>query len=191
MAYQYAAFFSYKRDPESDGWHQRVKDLIESRLRVKGIPDAKIFFDTEDITSGARWREKLATGLTQSRCIICIWSPAYFQSRWCTSELRTFEKREELSNRELIVPARYHDGESFPPNAKDRQAKDFSEFAYNLPVFWQTSRAIDFEPKLWDFAEDLAKKIAQAPAFSDAFPLIEVPDRDLLPEQNIGRIADN
>src|SRR5437762_14043948 len=33
MAYQYDVFFSYKRDPESDHWHENVKTKLEFWLK--------------------------------------------------------------------------------------------------------------------------------------------------------------
>jgi hypothetical protein len=45
MAYQFDAFFSYKRDPESDDWHERVKDKLTFWLKqYLGRSDVSIFF---------------------------------------------------------------------------------------------------------------------------------------------------
>ena len=50
MAYEYDAFFSYKRDHESDEWHERVKDKLIFWLKQElGRQDIRIFFDTEEI----------------------------------------------------------------------------------------------------------------------------------------------
>jgi hypothetical protein len=58
LPYQYDVFFSYKRDPESDAWHQKVKDELAYWLKMElNRPKVNIFFDTEDIRSGQRWQQ--------------------------------------------------------------------------------------------------------------------------------------
>ena len=137
-----------------------------------------------------RWQEKLSSALKQSRCIICLWSPLYFQSKYCVSEWRTFLEREMQAHAELVMPASYFDGESFPPTAKTRQFLDFSEFTSTMPKFWDTELAVRFEnERLRRFAHDLAEMIRKAPPYSDTFPLVEAPDGQVETEQPIGRPA--
>src|SRR5262245_40512338 len=108
MAYQYDAFFSYKRDRESDAWHERVKDKVIYWLKHElQRQDVRIFFDTEEIRTGMRWRQKLADALRHSKCLICVWSPLYFQSKWCVSEWQTFVERGNRLHCQLILPASY------------------------------------------------------------------------------------
>ena len=71
MAYEYDVFFSYKRDPESDDWHEKVKARLEFWLKQElEKQDVRIFFDKEDIKTGDQWRERLSDALKQSRCIV-------------------------------------------------------------------------------------------------------------------------
>jgi hypothetical protein len=191
MAYDYDAFFSYKRDLESDDWHERVKNKLIFWLKQElQRPDVKIFFDTEEIRTGMRWQQKLATALKKSRCIVCVWSPLYFQSKWCISEWKTFVGREALTNCDLVMPASYFDGETFPPDAKAKQFLDFSKFTSTMPKFWDTATAVDFENQvLKPFARDLATLIRNAPPYQDGFPVVEVPDHQVETEGTIGRIA--
>lgn len=190
MSYEYDAFFSYKRDRESDEWHKTVKDkLIHWLKQDLNKPDVRIFFDTEDIRTGMRWKQKLAHALKRSRCIICVWSPLYFQSKWCVSEWKTFVDREQQTNCELVMPASYFDGHSFPAEATAKNFSDFSRFASTMPKFWQTELAVDFEEQLLKpFAADLAALIRNAPPY-DAFPIVEVPDGEVKGSGIIGRIA--
>jgi len=196
MDYQYDAFFSYKRDRESDAWHERVKVKLEYWLKQELQKlDVRIFFDTEDITTGARWQQKLSTALKQSRCLICLWSPLYFQSKWCVSEWMTFVERETFLNRErpstdLVMPASYFDGDTFPQKAKNRQFLDFSEFASTMPKFWDTELAVKFEnERLRRFAHDLAEMIRKSPPFDEAFPVVEVGEDEVESEKPIARPA--
>jgi hypothetical protein len=192
VSYQYDVFFSYKRDRESDAWHERVKAKLEFWLKQElQNQNVRIFFDTEEIRTGARWRQKLADALKQSRCIACVWSPLYFQSKWCVSEWMTFVRREELTKRDLVMPASYFDGETFPATATERQFLDFSEFASTMPSYWNTESAVRFEnERLKPFAHDLAAMIRNAPPYDDAFPVVEATDDRVEPEAIIARLAD-
>lgn len=197
MDYQYDAFFSYKRDRESDAWHERVKVKLEYWLKQElQRLDVRIYFDTEEITTGARWQQKLSTALKQSRCLVCLWSPLYFQSKWCVSEWMTFVERETFverntqSSTDLVMPASYFDGDTFPPMARARQTLDFSEFASTMPKFWDTELAVKFEyERLRRFAHDLAEMIRKVPPFDEAFPVVEVKDNQVESEKPIGRPA--
>jgi len=192
MPYEFEAFFSYKRDLESNGWHERVKDKLTHWLKQElGKDDVRIFFDTEDIHIGVRWRQKIADALKGSKCIICVWSPLYFQSKWCVSEWKTFLQREQLAGRNLVAPASYFDGETFPPEAAAIEYEDFSPFASTMPRFWDTESAVKFEDsKIRPFARDLARMITQAPPYDATFPIVEALDAQVQKEETIGRISD-
>ena len=190
MPYIYDAFFSYKRDLESDAWHAKVKAKLEFWVRQElQRQDVRIFFDTEEIHTGNRFKQKLASALKQSRCVVCVWSPLYFQSKYCYSEWSTFLHREKITQKELVLPASFHDGESFPANAKAIQYLDFSPFANTMPAFWDTAEAVRFQPLLQQFARDLANMIRDAPPYDDGFPIVDVPDEELSQEETIGRPA--
>jgi len=193
MSYQYDAFFSYKRDSESDAWHETVKNKLSYWLKHDlQRQDVRIFFDTEDIRTGMRWKQKLETALRQSRCIVCVWSPLYFQSKWCVSEWKTFVAREQGGKHTLVMPASYFDGDTFPSEASARQFPKFNNFASTMPKFWDTELAVRFEDeKIKPFAHELAKMILSAPPYDDNFPIVEVPDHEVAPQGTIGRAASN
>ncbi|MEI7695764.1 MAG: toll/interleukin-1 receptor domain-containing protein [Chlorobium sp.] len=191
MSYEYDVFFSYKRDPQSDDWHLNVKDKLSYWLRMElNQPAVRIFFDTEEIRTGTRWRNKLSEALKRSKCLICVWSPAYFQSRWCVSEWLTFQLRESRYSCELVAPASYHDGIHFPKEAQEIQKSDFSDYTSTLPGFWRTEMAVEFEnQRLKAFARDVASLIRNAPPYCEDFPIAEAGDDQIIEENNIGRIA--
>lgn len=193
MSYLYDAFFSYKRDPQSDLWHATVKDKIRYWLETElGQGEGKIFFDTADLATGDRWPERISEALRRAKCLICVWSPNYFRSKWCVSEWQTFIAREQRigGGLSLIVPATYHDGESFPAAAKAYQTADFRPYASTMPFFWETEDAFKFEKVLKTFALDLAKKMAACPPFDPAFPVVEARDDQVLPPAVIPRPAE-
>ena len=193
MAYKYEVFFSYKRDAESDGWHKTVMEKLRFWLKQElNQLEVSVFFDTEEIHSGARWQTKLSEALRTSKVMICVWSPLYFQSQWCVSEWKTFAARERQCGKDLIVPASFHDGLYFPLEAKAKHMKDFSNYTSTAARFWQTDSAVEFERGyLRPFAEDIAAAIKSAPAFDPTFPVVEVPPQDVPPARDIGRFADD
>ena len=191
MAYEYDVFFSYKRDPQSDDWHRKVKEKLDFYLRMElARPTLSVFFDTEEISTGLYWKIKLADAAKKSRCLVGIWSPLYFQSKWCLSEWQTFRERERLWNCNVVVAASYHDGKHFPADAQAKQLMDFSDYTSTMSGFWTTTRAVDFEPKLMKFAADAAKIIRAVPDYDDSFPIAEAADGDLPTPPDIGRPAD-
>lgn len=188
--YKYDAFFSYKRDPLSDEWHEKVMSRLEHWIKLElNKEKIDIFFDTEDIKNGERWEKKIVNSLKKSKCLIAILSPAYFNSQWCLSEWKTFINREKDHSAELIVPARYHDGIHYPQEAKDIQSEDFSEYSSTMVAFWETKDAWDFEKVLKAFAKDAAEKIKKAPAYDDSFSVITAEPNDIHPLPPITRIA--
>jgi hypothetical protein len=191
--YEYDAFFSYKRDPLSNEWHEKVMSRLKHWIKLElNKQEIKIFFDTEDIKTGEKWKRKIADSLKKSKCLIAILSPAYFNSQWCLSEWKTFINREKDFSLELIVPARYHDGNHFPQEAKDIQSEDFSEYSSTMAAFWETKDAHEFEKeKLKAFAKDAAKKIDNAPPYDDNFLVITAGPDDIHQLPPITRIADS
>ena len=192
--YKFDVFFSYKRDPESDEWHETVARKLEFWLRKEiNASKARIFFDTESIETGEQWKHKIRDSLKESSCLVAVWSPDYFHSPWCLAEWQSFVKREhdlKLQTGSLIAPARYHDGEYFPPAAQDTQMTDFSEYTSTMAFFWESKDADEFErTALKPFAKAIAKKIRKAPAYDDRFPLV-TPDESVPPPPPVPRPSD-
>ena len=189
MSYKYDIFISYKREDETLIWFKGFKDWMVRWLSNELAWEPRAFLDTEDISTGDRWRQKIAGALNESRCMVCIWSPPYFRSKWCVAEWQTFNARAQEYNREIIVPARYHDGEYFPESAQAIQSRDFSKYTSLSPVFWKTELAMQFEQEhLKDYASEIAAAIHRAPEHTGNFPVIEEPDTDyMIGETIIGR----
>lgn len=190
MTYKYDVFFSYKRDPESDEWHRSVMEKLRFWLGHHLVHNAQIFFDKQEVRTGLQWKNTIEQALRISKTIVCVWSPLYFQSKWCVSEWRTFMAREQAANCDLIMPASFIDGEHFPNEAKAKQYKDFSSYTSTLPTFWQTALAVSFENDLIKpFARDLAALIKSAPPYNSGFPVVLASDEEVLQEAVIRRIA--
>ena len=178
MPYHYDVFFSYKRDPRTLDWHRRVKDQLQFWLTQEiGGYEARIFVDEQSIETGDHWPEALQDALLKSKCLVCIWSPEYFQSPWCLSEWKNFCEREALlglTPHGLIAPIRYHDGDHFPEEARSTQMRDFSRHTSLLPAFWNTDRAVELGDLIREFAREVAQIIERAPEFDPSWPLAPI-----------------
>ncbi len=138
-----------------------------------------MFVDEESVETGDHWPEKLQHALKSSRCMVCLWSPEYFQSSWCVSEWESFRERERRLKRDshgLIAPMRFHDGEYFPAEAREVQWTDVAPYTSTVPAFWTSLRAIELEDVLKTFAARVARMIRDAPQFeTDWLDCVQAP----------------
>lgn len=77
------------------------------------------------------------TALPRSRMMIAIWTPGYFESKWCEAEFRHFRDRHDVLAKppataklpSILTPVRLSDGDYFSKDAKKHQIKhDFHDF---------------------------------------------------------------
>jgi TIR domain len=172
--YDFYAFFSYKRHPLTDEWHQELMRRTQFWLsHALGIPDAPIFFDVRSIDNGTLFDQVIDTSLRKSMVLISILSPLYFTSAHCLAEINTFMAREDhlrLARGTLISCVRFHDGANYPMPFKDMQSEDFAPFANPAKAFWSSHDSVGFELRIRDFATTIAKKINVAPPWTSDFP---------------------
>lgn len=185
MPYEYDVFISYpRRAPAGDWVRDYFSGLLRDWLSQSMDREAQIFFDRETIETGDAWPERLRRGLAGSRYMVAVWTPPFFRSRWCMAEFLSMRRREHqlrlLTQEEpagLIFPVTFHDGESFPPEAKEIQSEDFKPYAYSAPFFRDSRAFMEFEGAVKALAERIATRIERTPAWRDDFPLVE-PDAD-------------
>lgn len=174
--YEFDVFFSYKRHSLTLEWTRSVHKRLQFWLTQElGGREAELFVDEETIETGDRWPDRLREGLQKSRCMVCVWSPAYFHSDWCVSEWKSFLEREKLlslGSHGLIAPIRFHDGEHFPPEAQAVQWTDVEAYASTLPAFWASQRALELEDRLKELAASVAEIVKRAPPFQE-WPVID------------------
>jgi hypothetical protein len=176
--YEYDVFFSYKRHSLTLEWTREVHKRLQFWLTQEIGRETNLFVDEDCIEAGERWPARLRESLKASRCLVCLWSPAYFQSAWCMSEWRSFRERENrlaMVSHGLIVPIRFHDGDHFPQEARDIQWIDVAPYAYTVPAFWSSPRALELEDKLKELAQAVASIIRVAPPFVTDWPIVDAP----------------
>lgn len=112
--------------------------------------------------------------------MVSIWSPTYFQSRWCMTEWRSFRARETQLNlgfRGLVAAVRFHDGEHFPPEAHEIHWIDFAPYTSTFDSCWDDLYAVEFEDRIKVLAKTLAIIVARAPEFDPAWPIVDTAPR--------------
>jgi len=96
MGYEF--FLSYARANNDEFLRQFFADLSEAVRLKKGFPQGKAvgFFDQQGLELGLDWDPTLAEALQNSRILVCLYSPAYFNSEYCGREWQVFNQRAEL-----------------------------------------------------------------------------------------------
>jgi hypothetical protein len=182
--YTHDVFVSYHRQPPTKTWIERhFFTLFCDWLAVELGRPARVFWDNSSIEAGDVWKSKILNVLRKSRCLVPVWSKGYFHSRWCIAEWETFRKRAQilLVDGSLIVPIQWHDGESYPPEAKAIFPVDFRPYAVTAPSFPDTGHFMTYEQELKKFVLRVAQSIDTAPPFQDNWPFVDPDDVTIKP----------
>src|SRR5262245_6440700 len=121
----YLFFLSYAReDNKLDGLVRKFyEDLCKDISgKIAASPNDVGFFDGAEIEPGALWDQKLASALQQSGVFLAIYSPYYFQKKFCGKEWAIFRSRVEAYAKSLPQ------GAEFP--------------ALMFPVLWQSENYV-------------------------------------------------
>lgn len=111
MAYEF--FLSYARANDSPYLRQFFDDLskeLRDQLELNNKNHPVGFFDQSDIELGDEWEQTIRTALQESRVMVCVYSPKYFESTYCGKEWRFFQMR-----REAFRDANTKAGQPAPP----------------------------------------------------------------------------
>lgn len=184
MSYEHDLFISYRRNTNAAQWLKLyLYPRLGMALKDELGQDPRIYVDWE-METGTIWPSKLERALLRSRCLLPIFSPPYFESEWCRAELHSFLARHNqigLGNVDaptgLIFPVIFSGGAAFPPEVQQIQVRrdraDFGHMKLNNPdpMFGQTVRSAELTGKIQEMAIDLARMIANAPAWRADFPV--------------------
>jgi MinD-like ATPase involved in chromosome partitioning or flagellar assembly len=177
LEYEHDLYFSYARSQLTTEWvYKHLLPLIQAHLELELGEKANVFFDRAEITAGQEWVGVQRRALLQSRLLLAIWSRPYFASRWCLAEFRTFLRRSELVNKNLIVPLTIHDGDSFPPEAQVFQWADFREFMIVGEAFTKSERYLGFDDAVRNLCRVIAPLLKSVPPLNPKWPVIEPKD---------------
>jgi hypothetical protein len=192
MEYRYDVFLSYSRQPLIENW---VRNFFFDQLQFwlnQEFPtrDARIFWDQTGIEPGDYWAEALKEAIRGSACLVSIWAPSYFKSKWCVAEFVSFLKRlGDIPGKRprLIIPIRWHDGDSFPPAAKRIEYRPFDMYT---SLVRETAPFVDFEFAVKELAKSIKKAVDDAPPFRSDWPITEPADIEALVKLDPAAAAD-
>lgn len=184
----YDVFVSYRNDDPVRVWVRRdFGPLFAGRLvELLGWP--KVFFDYKDLQAGDVLKVELRDALLSSRILIPVWSPAYFFSRWCVSELQAFRAQQHG----VVVPVLFANRGGLPDEFRDDVLMaDFTEYAFTARGWRKTSSYVQFEKRVQDLAATVAKRLTMAktsrPPFPDLLPsLLAVAPAPEISQQRLG-----
>ncbi|MCP4351103.1 MAG: TIR domain-containing protein [Desulfobacterales bacterium] len=177
MGYHYPAFISYKTGLFSHWviniFYPLFSDYLKEELAILEIKANKPYLcKYHDSYTGTIFPEDLKKAVARSICLIPVWSPSYFCSKWCMSELAVMlnRQRELLSIRKnkkkkhLIFPVIAKHGENIPEFPHTFRSFDCARYAGR---YTDTSKYHEFEQEVEKFAKDVALAVFEAPSWKD------------------------
>jgi hypothetical protein len=164
MPYKYDVFISYQRQRFGNWVREHFSKFLDLYLEDALARKPRIFID-EQIETGDIWPRNLVEALAYSKCLVCVWSPSYFESIWCQYELLTMLERMRKTggNRKLLLPVVVSDGHGFPDYAKPFQWLDCREYMFTGKGFENSPVYFEFQRRIRESAKDIKSAIEQAP----------------------------
>jgi hypothetical protein len=169
MPYRYDVFISYRNQPGLVSWvRDHFQPLLQTWLDNEFPTGATIFRDKVSIEAGDEWSVSIKEALADSRFVIAVLTPQYFQSKWCLAEWHSLVNRgalHEQTRNKLLIPIRYSNGLFFPEIATKRQFSDATDFLeVNGTVIPPNSpQAVALEAKVKLLAKLIVDRLALAP----------------------------
>ena len=176
MTYKYDVFLSYAHGFIEQWLDKHFIHLFKWHLEGGlGYPP-EIFIDRTGISSGDSWPLRLKQALGYSKCLVPMWSPSYFKSKWCMMECNHMLNRENILGYRtlskptgLIIPVNVSDGKGFP-NFGDKtiQYFDCRSFIIDGEGFKKTEKYVEFQEKLKQWIDnDVVKVIENVPDWNE------------------------
>ncbi|MBV9172633.1 MAG: toll/interleukin-1 receptor domain-containing protein, partial [Chloroflexi bacterium] len=97
---RYEFFFSYARADTDDTLQRFFSDLAGEVAKRAGLgmvaPEDVGFLDTHSLKTGVEWEREIADALQTCNVFVPLYSPNYFNSRFCENEWQRFYDRQNL-----------------------------------------------------------------------------------------------
>lgn len=184
MGYEFDIFLSYRRSGlgTAGRWvRQHFYPLLLDAYADECGGNLSVFIDL-GVEAGDHWPSRLESALSRSRLMVTVWSPPYFESPWCDAEWRTMCAREQAVGlagpcrpHGLIYPVVYSDGDYFPREAQERQARSVKPWSYPREGY-RESRDYD---NLFDavrlMAREIRDQLKAVPPWESGWPVVRPP----------------
>ena len=180
----YEFFFSYSRSNSSPYLDQFFEDLCEDLRGKLGLPPGHPvgFRDKHNLELGAEWEPTLLDALQQSKVMLALGSPAYFQSEYCGKEWAFFRARMAAAKGAGALPPLLKsvvwipiDIARLPARVGELQLlSGAKEAVHNAKgLHYMLKQIVDQRSAYNDFIDALSDEIRHA---GDAHPLPPLPD---------------
>lgn len=131
MGYRYDVFVSYTwRVRRAQQWVRHVlhPPLTEFLALNSGIPSDRVFLDDRETRPGMEVETTVHEALRDSRVLLAVLSPQYFESGWCLTEFHTMLDRQRATGKRLIYPLGVWDGDKYAPEARALAPLDYNKW---------------------------------------------------------------
>ena len=149
-----------------------VEHLRREHERLFPIDPLKIFFDVWGIRDGDDWERRIYKGLKQSKVMLAVLSPAYFNSPWCRREFDEFATLQfkKLYPGETLSSIYIHEDPRFESQTDDARQSWFEQlkrwqFVDAKPWWPEGQSALERETirqRLDQLRETLWEKVCEA-----------------------------
>lgn len=175
MAYRYDVFISYTwRVRRAQAWVRGVLappllDYLELESRV---PSSRVFLDEREVRPGIEVEPAIHDALRDSKVLLAVLSPQYFESGWCLTEFRTMLERQRRTGHQCIYPLRVWDGDHYDDDARRLDLLPLNQWGSLEPGM----RRKRWNDVVRDIATQLGSIAAKAPPHDPGAAVVPVPD---------------
>lgn len=189
-------FLSYARLDRDDDPFECVRKFyadLDREIRQKKVirEGSAGFYDGTGIQQGDQWPDALGSALNACRALVCLYSPAYFDSEYCGKELAVFNSRVDAflhgspagtSRPGLIIPVLL-----YPPHELGSTPEVLAETQYfddDYPEIYRQEglrymfkrNNSELKDRYQDFLDALVEKLLKATETPCPPSLAELPD---------------
>jgi hypothetical protein len=131
MGYRYDLFISYTwRVPRAQSW---VRDVLAPPLYdflalEANIDKARVFLDVRTVRPGMAVDQTVQDALRDSKVLLAVFSPQYFDSGWCLTEFHTMLDRQNSTGQHIIYPLAVWDGNKYSADARNLNPLDYNKW---------------------------------------------------------------
>jgi hypothetical protein len=178
-SYKYDFFVSYAHKDNDDGWITEFIEAIQREHTTQYEPQPfKIFIDNSEIRTMDDWEHRILGGLRNSKLMVVMLSPKYFESEYCRKEWKIYLEYEldkamqgegiatlyiqSVSAFEQDTGAEHND---WLMNLRRRQYMDLRKWHYSGSFSLKNP---DIRPSLQKLEQDISLKLAKAERISSS-----------------------